>query len=750
MHRCEGLNKLTGREPYVDDLPLDDVLWGMTVRSPVPRGTIREIRFGDAAFGETVDWSEVVVVDHRDLPGPNVVKLIEDDQPILAASEVRHVNEAVVLVAHPSRETARRAAAAIELVIDPAPAALDFCRAPKPEEIQHGDDNVLKHLTIRKGDVEAALRDAPVVVEGVYETGAQEHVYLEPQGMVAWVEQSGDREGDIREGDILVVQGSMQCPYYVVDALTHAFGRDRDRVRVVQTATGGGFGGKEEFPSNVALHAALLAIKAKRPVKLVYDRVEDMESTTKRHPSWVRHTTGVSEDGLLLAQKIEVLLDAGAYATLSAVVLSRGVIHAAGPYACENVAIDGRAVLTNTVPSGAFRGFGAPQTHFANERHMDRIAERLGIDPAELRRRNLIQDGQTTATSQKIDDGTDREAILDRALELSRWSDTRSAHARFNREHPYLRRGLGLSVFHHGAGFTGSGEVFLDSLVEVLGHADGTVEVLAASTEMGQGTTTILTRIAAERLGFSPDDVRIAQPDTARVPDSGPTVASRTAMIVGRLVERACDDLRRRLGLGEDDRGERVAEALVGWHASHPGEELRGAGRYEPPPGIVWDDETYRGDAYGAFGWATYVAEVEVDLRTFTARVIDFVAVQDVGRLLHETLARGQVQGGVVQAIGWALLEEVKLEAGRMVNAQMTNYIIPTSDDVPPIRVAFLETPYPHGALGAKGLGELPMDGPAPAIANAVAAATKSDPTVIPLTPEHLMKLVTAELTACP
>ena len=727
MKRREGLAKLTGREPYVDDLAVDGALWGMTVRSPAPRGRIREVRFGDG-----VDWSEVVVVDHRDLPGPNQVKHLTVDQPILAAAAVRHVHEPVVLLAHPSRRAARRAAAAVEVVVAPEPAVLDFRAPPRPEQVQHGDDNVFTRLTIAKGDVERALAAAAHVIEGVYETGAQEHVYLEPQGMVAWVDGDG----------VLVVQGSMQCPYYVVEALTHALGRGRDAVRVVQTATGGGFGGKEDFPSCVALHAALLAMKAGRPVKLVYERGEDMAATTKRHPSRVRHRTGVDAGGRLVAQHLEVTLDAGAYVTLSPVVLSRAIIHAAGPYRCDHVLIEGRAVLTNSVPYGAFRGFGAPQTHFANERHMDVVAHRLGLDPVELRRRNLLADGESTATGQVIRDGVDRAALLDQALELASFGERRAAHERFNREHPYLRRGLGVATVHHGAGFTGSGEVFLASEVEVAGLPDGRVEVLTASTEMGQGTTTVFTQVAAAHLGYEPDDVEIAQPDTSRVPNSGPTVASRTVMVVGRLIERAGDDLRRRLGLDGGARGAALKEAVAAWHRAHPGESLRGFARYEPPPGIRWDDATYRGDAYATFGWAAYVAEVEVDLRTFTPRVTDFVAVQDVGRIVNETLARGQVQGGVVQAIGWALLEECKLEGGAMVNNQLTDYIIPTSEDVPPVRVAFQETPYPYGGMGAKGLGELPMDAPAPAIANAVAAATGAAAWKIPLTPEHLMELM--------
>ena len=732
MKRREGMAKLTGRELYVDDLPVGDHLWGATVRSPAPRGRIRSIQFGPG-----VNWSEFTIVTAEDIPGRNAVFLMEYDQPALADDRVRHVHEPVVLLAHPSRDVVRRAARLVTMRIDPEPAVLDFCARPARDQIQHGEDNVFKRILVEKGDVRRALAAAPIVVEGEYYTGAQEHVYLETQGMLAYVEDG-----------VVVIHGSMQCPYYVVKALKPLLGRDESGLRVIQSATGGGFGGKEEYPSTIAAHAALLALKSGRPVKLVYDRWEDMAVTTKRHPARVRHRTGLDESGLLLAQDVEVLLDGGAYVTLSPVVLSRAVIHAGGPYACENVRIEGRAVLTNAVPFGAFRGFGAPQAYFGLERHMDVVAERLGMEPAELRRRNLIRDGQSTATSQTIRDGVDREAVLDLALSMSRWTERRAEIERRNATDPLVKRGLGLATFHHGAGFTGNGEVVLESVVHVAGTPDGGVEVRAASVEMGQGTTTIFTQLAADRLGLDPDVVAVARPDTHRVPDSGPSVASRTAMVVGHLVERACDDLRRRLGLGDEARGEEVSDAIRAWYLGGDGRAVRGEGEspelvgeavYVQPAHIDWDEDTYHGDAYGAFAWAAYVAEVQVDLRTCETRVTDFVAVQEVGRVLNQTLARGQIQGGVAQAISWALLEDFRWKDGAMQNAQLTNYIIPTSDDLPRIRVAFLEVPYEHGAQGAKGIGELPMDGPAPAIANALAHALGVPADRIPLTPERLL-----------
>ncbi|RMF74152.1 MAG: carbon monoxide dehydrogenase, partial [Planctomycetota bacterium] len=632
--RTDGPAKLLGRAKFVDDLSWPDMLHAGVVRSPAPRGRIRRVRFDPA-----IDWSEFVIVDHRDIPGRNEIKLIENDQPALAADQVRHKYEPVVLLAHASARRLREALRAVTVEIDPLPAVLDPTASLTPELIQYGDDNVFKRIDIRKGDPDPVFAQAPHVLEREYRTGAQEHVYLEPNGMTARI-----------EGDRLVIQGSMQCPYYVLDALTHAFGRGPDAFRVIQTPTGGGFGGKEEFPSLLAVHAALLCEKSGRPVKLIYDRHEDMRASTKRHPSIVRHKTAFDDEGRLLAMHIEVILDGGAYMTLSPVVLSRGTIHAGGPYRCEHIRVHGEARLTNSVPYGAFRGFGAPQTAFAMERQMNEIARVLRLDPAELRRRNLLRPGDTFATGQVFRDTTDLPAMLDRALAAAVYERRKEEFARFNAQHPYLRRGLGIATFHHGAGFTGAGEVYLASEATVAARPDGGVEVRTAQTDMGQGTTTILAQIAGEALGVPAESVSVATPDTARVPNSGPTVASRTAMVVGKLVERAAIDLARSAdpAQAEPPSGDALRRAIQTWYEKHPGQELVGRAKYEKPPEVQWDEEHYRGDAYATYSYGAYVAAVEVDLRTFATRVTDFVAAQEVGRVLNPTLATGQIQGGSV------------------------------------------------------------------------------------------------------
>jgi CO/xanthine dehydrogenase Mo-binding subunit len=537
----------------------------------------------------------------------------------------------------------------------------------------------------------------------------------------------------------------MQCPFYVHKALMALTGLPAEKVRVLQTETGGAFGGKEDYPSIIAGHALLLAKKAGRPVKIIYDRMEDMAATTKRHPSRTRHKTAVDKDGKLLGAEIEFVIDGGAYCTLSSVVLSRGTIHAGGPYYWPSVRVHAKAVATNTPPHGAFRGFGAPQSLFALERHMDHVARTIGLAPDEFRRRNLLRQGQTTATAQEIREPIDMQHLLDRALELSDYHAKSAQFAR-NNVTSAKKKGLGIAAFLHGAGFTGSGERYLNALVGVEANAEGNVRVLVSSTEFGQGTNTILSQIAAETLNLEYDDVSLAPIDTHVVPNSGPTVASRTAMIIGKLVQTAALDMRQKLIdaglLNESTNRNAFRKACAGYTRTFG--KLTGCGRYQAPPNIFWDDTKYMGEAYPAFGWAVYVAEVTVDTTTCGVTVDDFVALQEIGRVLHPVLAAGQIEGGVAQGIGYALYEKVVWNKGRMMNNQMTNYIMPTSQDLPPIRVFFEEIPYAYGPYGAKGIGELPMDGPAPAIINAIVAATGIDFHSIPLLPEDIFTAINA------
>ena len=728
--RKEGREKVTGRARYVDDMTLPGMLFGATVRSPIARGRLRGIR-----FGEGLPWNELTTVTAKDIPGKNSIVLLEDDQPCLAAELVNHAEEAVVLLAHRDKYLIEEARRAVQLEIERLPAIFSIDDSLACKEIIWRADNVFKSLRVDKGDVDAALAEAEFVVEGEYETGAQEQLYIEPQGMIA--------EANGRDG--VTVWGSLQCPYYVHKALAALFALPAEKIRVVQMETGGGFGGKEEYPSMIAAHAALLAWKSGRPVKMIYDRAEDMAATTKRHPSRTRHRTGVTRDGKIVAMDIDFTLDGGAYMTLSPVVLSRGTIHAAGPYDCANVRIRSRAVATNFPPHGAFRGFGAPQSVFALERHLDQVAKVVGLAPDELRRRNFVREGQTLAVGQVVHEKIDMNELMERAFELSGY---RAKRERLARENPgsTIKRGIGFASFLHGAGFTGSGEDYLASVAEVEATSEGKIRVCAASTEMGQGTNTIFSQIAADALGLECSSVEVVQPDTAHVPNSGPTVASRTCMIVGKLVESAALGVKQSLlqnGFLREEDGHDAFAGACRLYIDKFG-PLRASSRYSPSPEIHWDDAHYRGDAYGAYGWGVYVAEVSVDTLTGETRVEDFVAAQEVGRVINPVLAAGQIEGGVAQGVGFALYENVVWRDGRMINNQMTNYIMPTSMDVPPIRVYFEELPYARGPAGAKGIGELPLDGTAPAIINAVENATGIVVRRVPLTPEILLDALDA------
>lgn len=730
--RKEGRDKVTGAARYVDDVSMPGMLYGATVRSKIARGRIKSIRFGNE-----VAWDEFVIVTARDIPGKNHIALIVDDQPCLAENTVNHPEEPILLLAHPDRHALPKAVEAVSIEYDALAAIHTIEESERCSEIIWGSDNTFKSFLIEKGDVEAIWNDADYIVEGEYFTGAQEQLYIENNGVIAVF--------DAERG--ITVWGSLQCPYYVHKALMTLCALPEDKVRVIQMETGGAFGGKEEYPSMIAGHAALLAIKSGRPVKIMYDRLEDMVATTKRHPSRTRHRTAMSKDGKILGGEIEFTIDGGAYTTLSPVVLSRGTIHAGGPYYWPTVRIRAKAVATNAPPNGAFRGFGAPQTLFAMERHMDHIARVVGLSPVEIRRRNFLRPGQTTTTEQIIKEEINLNHLLDRALELSGYEAKRSRFAVEN-ESATRKKGMGIAAFLHGAGFTGSGERYLSSVVGIEARANGCVRVLVSSAEFGQGTNTVLCQIAAETLGLPYEDVEIAQPDTREVPNSGPTVASRTAMIVGKLVQSAAVGLKQTLSacalLGDTFTRAQFGAACREYIAAHG--PLKSYARYESPGGIFWDDERYRGEAYSAFAWAVYVVEVEVDLTAYSVSVKDFVAVQEIGKVLHPVLATGQIIGGVAQAIGFALYEKVNQQNGRMLNGQMTNYIMPTSADLPPIHVFFEEMGNAHGAYGAKGIGELPMDGPAPAIVNAVEDATGIPFNAIPLLPEDVFEAVTARL----
>jgi CO/xanthine dehydrogenase Mo-binding subunit len=725
--RREGPAKLTGEAKYADDLVFPGAWFGATIRS-----TDAHARFVALDLDQAFDWSKVVVVTAADIPGDNIVSLISDDQPVLVpiGGEIQHHAEPLALLAAHDRETLRAARAAVAVRTEKLAATFD----PRLS------DHVFAHYEIASGDLEAGFAAADHVVEGTYRVGHQEQLYIENNAMIAVPREDGG----------VAVHGSLQCPYYVHKAMKRALRLSGAQAQVVQAETGGGFGGKEEYPSIIALHAALLALKCGKPVRMIYDRHEDLSATTKRHPAIVTHRTAVKVDGTITAQEIEVVMDGGAYCTLTPVVLSRGALHAGGPYRVPNVRIRARATRTNTPPNGAFRGFGAPQTEFAAEVQIGRIAEALGMSPLEIRRRNLYRLGDETPTGQVLRESVAASEVLERAAEAAEFE---GVHARTSRDRARragsgslptsalrtgkdrVASGIGLALAWHGAGFTGSGEVRLASVASLELGDDGVVRILTASTEMGQGTKTIFPQLVAAELGLPYEAVEIAPQDTAIVPDSGPTVASRTAMVVGGLLIKAA----RRLKAEVEERngGKPFAEVYRSDSVLHGATRIDQ--QFEPYPGVEFDDATYRGDAYPAFGWAACIASVDVDLDTGEVTVRDVVAADDIGRVIHPVLAEGQVEGGTLQAIGYATVEEIKLADGRYLNDRLATYIIPTALDAPRITSILVEAPFSGAPHGAKGVGELPMDVGAPAVVAAIHDATGVWVHDLPASPERIL-----------
>jgi CO/xanthine dehydrogenase Mo-binding subunit len=744
--RADAVPKVTGAARYVDDLEFPRMLHGKVIRSIHPRAKIKRI---DVTRALTVPDVECVVTA-KDIPNENIVPVVFRDQPALAEQDVNYVGEPIAVVAAENAEAARIAAHLVNVEYDPLPAVLDIqsARAAESPKI-YGKDNIFAYHKVRKGDVEIGFQEADVIVENLYVTPYQEHAYLEPQGMIAVPMPDGGMD----------IYGSMQCPFYVEDAVHTVLGLPLNKIRVVQTETGGAFGGKEDVPSLVAVQAALAAWVNKRPVKITYTRSEDIESMSKRHPSRIHFKSAATKEGRLTAVEVEFLIDSGAYSTLSPVVLWRGTVHAAGPYRVPNVKVDAYAIATNKVPCGAFRGFGSPQVLFAAESQMDILADRLELDPVEFRRQNLLRTGDDTATQQKLRHSVGALETLDKAVTVSDWSQKRIELVKQN---GHIRKGIGISTIYYGAGLGAGGRHLAKTGANVQIMGDGSVQFAVGTTEMGQGMGTVLSQIVAQELGVPYQSVTMIAPDTSRVPDSGPTVASRSTMMSGRALQNACAKIRKNLLLVAADMlntspeqlsvvGEKVIQSSDEATSVPMSKVIREAFSrrinlasegWDISPPTSWDSDTGHGDAYVVYAFATNIAEVSVNTLTGEIQVDRLYAAHDMGKAVNPAGVEGQIEGGSIQGLGYALMEEVIMQEGVIQNPKFATYIIPTSLDGPEIIPIIVEEAYPEGPFGAKGFGEQPLMGIAPAILNAVAHAIGTRFYKLPLKPEDVLKAI--------
>lgn len=748
--RTDAHGKLAGSTRYTADRSYPGMLHGVTVRAPLAHGKLKAI-VRDPGF----DWSRVVFATAESIPGNRFVHMIADDMPFLAWDEVRYKGEPVALCAAESLELAEAARRAVRVEMEPLPAILTLEEQVARHRAGGEGLEELSRWSFGRGDLARALVGAEVVLEDCYTTPHQEQAYLETNAVIAVPEAAGRMR----------VEGSLQCPYYVAPAVAGMLGTDLDHLHALALPMGGAFGGKEDYPSLLAGHAALLARLSGRPVRMVLGRTEDMANTTKRHPSWIRVRAGARKDGSLAGVELEILFDGGAYVTMSPVVLSRGAIHAPGPYAWPAARIEAVAYRSHTPPNGAFRGFGVPQTIFAIESHIDRLARACGLEPHVFRRKNRLRVGSLTATSQRIEESVGVLEVMEDALKAAGFE--RKLHEPAIAPGARRARGVGMSLYWHGGGFTGAGEARISARVALDLAADGKAHVRVSSTEMGQGAHTVLAQIAAEELGLTPGLAVTDPADTATVPNSGPTVASRTTMIVGsvvascaraardRLLEAIADARglpRRELSivLGEVRAGAArigsFSELLVAALAASGEERWSFEDQYRLPPQLQWDEKTHTGDAYAAYAWGCTVVEVEVDLDTFELSVPRATTTVDIGRAVNPVLAKGQIEGGTLQAIGYATCEEVGVRPdGALLRDRFQTYILPTTMDAPEIEARIIEIPYRGGPGGAKGLGELPMNGGAPAVANAVEQCLGVRIRDLPVTAEKIFQALARE-----
>ena len=695
--RVDAVQKARGEAKYVCDMTLPDMQYAYMVRSTIARGRIKAIHVPELPAGYHF-------ISAKDIPaqGKNELWMIAKDWRCFAEDYVLYVGETIGLVVGPDRGVLKRLKAQIKVDYEeqtPAVTIDDAIQCVGGPMFPEKNSNVMCELFCEKGrPMDEVFAEADEVFEETIETPYQEHVHLETNSAIA----------DMEDGKF-VFYASAQCPFYIRKSVAGLLGIPYEDIIVRQCTTGGAFGGKEHFP-DVLCGALLVAEnKLRKPIKLVFDREEDTQFSVKRHPSKCIYKTAV-KDGKITGVYGHIYYTCGAYLSSSYVVLQRGVFHGNGVYTFDNTYLKGEGMGTNMFPSCAFRGFGAPQTIFAIETHLDHLARHLGVDPLEFKMQYIAKRGDETTTNGHIIE----EVKLPEMLEVV----TREAdYWRKAKEYkPGCGRGIGIAMYNHGGAFTGNGEQAIIKAHARLVKTGDRVSIQVGSTEMGQGFKTSLRKICAATLGVSIDQIEYLDPDTSKVVDSGPTAASRSTMVVGRLVERAAQEMKARW-----DEGDFTTEV-----------------EYEHPDGYPWDQDTFRGDAYLGYGWGVACVEVEVDRLTNEVKTVGIWSSHEIGKAIDELIVHGQINGGILQSLGYGAMEKLEVKNGHFKQKSMSDYVIPTSMDFPKQFYHIQENPYPWGPYGAKGMGELVFNGASAAYVDAVERALNTRFTSIPIPPEDI------------
>ena len=741
IKRPDAPSKVTGETRFLTDISVDNMLYGAPVYSSIPFGEFTKIDLSGAKLVEGfVDF-----VSADDIPAENQIGVIVPDQPLFADKTVRFIGDSIGLVVAETHEAAIKAAKAVAISYKEKTPYYTIDDSRNAEDNFIGESNLACHHKVRKGNIEKGFEASDRIFEARFVTPFQEHYYLEPQACIA--SPNGP--------DKINILGSLQCPFYIQKAIARVFDWPYENILVEQAPTGGAFGGKEDIPSEICARAAVAAMKIQRPVKVVYNRNDDVQLTSKRHPFQMHYKVGVENDGTLVSAEILLEENAGAYATLSTVVSYRSCAQAMGPYVIPNIHVDSNSYLTNLPTTGAFRGFGSPQAAFGHERMMDVIADELGIEPMELRLKNIVQPGDQTQTAQVLNESVGAEETIREAAKLAHWDTFIPIN---DKRYKY---GLGMSAIHYGNCLGAAGWHMDGSGVHIKLFPDGNVHIAYGLVEMGQGSETVVRQMTAEALGISIDRITILPTDSAQVPDSGPAVASRNVVMTGNAIRNAAEKINPALkrvaaewmecsidniSINNDIVKDRSSGTEIQFHElcdymSKSNTNMEFTGWWHTPE-LNYDAETGIGEAYFSYSFATQIAKVKVDTLTGLVDVENIYAAYDVGKAINPSGIEGQVEGGSAQGIGWATTEDFKIKDGKVQTPNLTTYLLPTALDSADVETAIVEKPEPEGPWGAKGIGEPSIIPTAGAVANAVSHAIGVQMNEIPLTPERVLNAI--------
>jgi CO/xanthine dehydrogenase Mo-binding subunit len=743
VRKVDGYELVTGKAKYAGDMRFPGLVYGFAVRSKVAAGRITRIGIDAALRQEGV----LAVITGKDIPGPNLIGVLPPhDQPVLATDVIRYAGESVALVVAETHQAAKRAARAVEIEVEPLEPILTVDEALRPGARKiHEQGNVTFTKKLVKGDVEAGFGTADVILENTFTTSNQEHAYIEPE--VVCVVPSGDGR--------VTVYASCQSPFHLRGLIAANLALPASRVKVVQAATGGSFGGKDDVATEIGILAGVAAMKLGRPVTIAHEREESIIGSTLRHAARITVKTGAKKDGTLVARKIAILLDGGAYASESPFVIMKAMVHAAGPYRVDNIFVESTAVYTNKTYCGAFRGFGVPQVTFASESQMDELARKLGMDPLALRLKNALRPGDATATGQSY------EKSVGIVQTITMIDERRKALPPLPASDDTWMYGRGISSMLQGISNGAEGVDVVGASVQI--SQDGSAVVGVGLTELGQGARTVYAQITAEVLGIPLSQVTVKQVDTDSVHDSGPTVASRSTTVGGTAVKMAAAEvkkslvsmaalmfkvdealivLRENFAMLKPDPNARIPLRDVATAAYWTGFPLMNL-TFSRAPDAVYDHETHQGTIYITYNFGTHLFDIRVERRTGRVEVLRHLACHDVGKVINPLGLEGQVEGASLFGFGLAHMEEVLYRDGRIINPNFADYAVPSIKDRLPTETLVVEDPNPTGPWGAKGIGEPPVAGAASAFANAVADATGIRFRKLPITRQDILIALT-------